>query len=136
MSENLKKFLELISGDEELKQKVLACNEMEPADALCASIALAKEVGIELTEADFAQKEADGELNDDELGAVTGGVDEANGLCSCAFAGGGGGVDAKDHNVYGCACVMYGQGGDGRPEDKNCQCIATGWGDGEGFYFF
>lgn len=136
MSENLKKFLELISKDAELKQKVLVCNDMEPADAVRASIALAKEAGIELTETDFAQKQADGELGDDELYAVTGGIDEANGLCTCPLAGGGGGVDAKDGNIYGCACVMYGQGGDGRPEDKNCQCIAQGWGDGEGFYFF
>lgn len=136
MSENMKKFLELISRDEELKQKVLACNDMEKGEAIRASIALAKEVGIELTEADFAKEEADGEISDDELDAVTGGIDEANGFCTCAFAGGGGGVDAKDNNVYGCACVIYGQGGDGRPEDKNCQCIASGWGDGEGFYFF
>ena len=49
---------------------------------------------------------------------------------------GGGGIDNKDNNKYGCACVMYGQGGDGRPEDKNCQCIAHGWGEDGGFYFF
>jgi len=133
MSENMKKFLELVSKDEALKQKVLACNDMEPADAVRTSIALAKEAGIELTEDDFAQKRTDGELNDDELDAVTGGTD---GICACGFAGGGGGVDAEDKNVYGCACVMYGQGGDGRPEDMNCQCIAAGVGDDVGFSFF
>ncbi len=134
MSENLKKFLELVSKDENLKQKMLAFNDMEPADAISAGIALAKELGIELSEADFAKEESCGELNDDELDAVSGG--STDGFCVCAFAGGGGGIDNKDNNTYGCACVMYGQGGDGRPEDKNCQCIAHGWGEDGGFCFF
>ena len=34
MSENLKNFLELVSKDETLKQKAMACNDMEAADAL------------------------------------------------------------------------------------------------------
>ena len=36
-------------------------------------MSLAKEVGIELTEADFAVKETNNELADDELDAVVGG---------------------------------------------------------------
>ena len=134
MSDNMKKFLELVSKDENLKQKLQACNDMEPADAISTSIALAKELGIELGEADFANEKSCGELSDDELDAVAGG--STDGFCVCAFAGGGGGIDNKDNNKYGCACVMYGQGGDGRPEDKNCQCIAHGWGEDGGFYFF
>ena len=132
MSENLKKFLELVSKDEALKQKAMACNDMEAADAVRVSIALAKEVGIELTEADFAKKEADGELNDDELDAVTGGYTAG---CFCTVAGGGGGTDAKDHNTFGCACVIYGQGGDGRADDSNCVCVTTGWGDDESNFY-
>ncbi|MGN0154815.1 MAG: Nif11-like leader peptide family RiPP precursor [Lachnospiraceae bacterium] len=123
MSENLKKFLEQVSKDETLKQKVLDCNEMEKEDAIRASIALAKEVGIELTEADFAEKEADNELSDDEMDAVAGG-----GCCGCSFAGGGGGTDEGNGKTYGCACVMYGQGGDGRADDFNCMCIIGGCG--------
>ena len=57
-----------------MKQKVLACNEMEKEDAIRASIALAKDVGIELTEADFADKEAVRELSENELEAVAGGL--------------------------------------------------------------
>ena len=132
MSENLKKFLELVSKDEALKQKAMACNDMEKEDAIRASIALAKEVGIELTEADFAKKEADGELSDDELDAVTGGVL----ACFCELAGGGGGTDANDHKKFGCACVIYGQGGDGRAEDSNCVCVTTGGGDDESQFFY
>ncbi len=126
MTENMKKFLELVSKDETLKQKTLAFNDMEVADAISASIALAKELGIELTEADFAKEKSGGELSDDELDAVAGG-----GGCGCLAAGGGGGTDENDGNTYGCACVMYGQGGDGRHDDKNCVCglagIGTDW---------
>lgn len=132
MSENLKKFLELVSKDEALKQKAMACNDMEKEDAIRVSIALAKEVGIELTEADFAKKEADGELSDDELDAVTGGYTMA---CLCEVLGGGGGTDLKDHNTFGCACVIYGQGGDGRATDSNCVCVTQGWGDDDSNYF-
>lgn len=49
-------------------------------------IALAKELGIALTEADF--EKPDGELNDDELDTVAGGK-------VCVFVVGGGG---KSHN--------------------------------------
>ncbi|MGN0154816.1 MAG: Nif11-like leader peptide family RiPP precursor [Lachnospiraceae bacterium] len=128
MSENLKKFLELVSKDETLKQKVLACNEMEKEDAIRTSIALAKEVGIELTETDFAKKESDSEMSDDELDAVVGGDD-----CFCFFAGGGGGTDECDGKTYGCACIMFGQGGDGRASDVNCMCGVGGSGHDIGY---
>ncbi len=123
MSDNMKKFLELVSKDENLKQKLQACNDMEPADAISTSIALAKELGIELGEADFANEKSCGELSDDELDAVAGG-----GGCGCFAAGGGGGTDENDGNTYGCACVMYGQGGDGRLKDENCVCGFAGMG--------
>ena len=53
MNENMKKFLEMISKDETLKQKVLACKDLEKDDVVRSVIALAKEMGIELTEADI-----------------------------------------------------------------------------------
>ncbi len=117
MSENMKKFLELVSKDENLKQKMLAFNDMEPADAIQAGIALAKEHGIELSEADFVKKKSDGELNDDELDAVAGGS-----ACTCFLGGGGDGTDRYD-NSFICGCVLYGQG------DSYCMCPAFGGGE-------
>ena len=125
MSDNMKKFLELVSKDENLKQRMQACNDMEPADAIHAGIALAKELGIELSEADFAKNESGDELNDEELDAVAGG-----GGCACAAAGGGGGTEING-NIYGCACAIYGQGGDGSADDFNCICILGGVGADE-----
>ena len=91
--------------------------------------ALAKECGIKLTAADLEKKEeaASRELLDDELDAVAGGFD--NNTCFCIAGGGGGGKDSKDGKTYGCACVLYGQGGDGRANDYNCTCVGCGSGD-------
>ena len=125
MSENMKKFLEMVSKDENLKQKAMAYNDMETDKAIQAGIALAKELGIELTEADFVKKESSNELNDDELDAVAGG-----GGCGCAAAGGGGGTNPQGE-TYGCACVMYGQGGNGNDDSFNCLCILGGAGGDE-----
>ena len=104
MSENMKKFLELVSKDENLKKKMMELNDMEPEKAVQASIAFAKEHGIELNEDDFAQEASVGELSDEELDAVAGG-----GGCGCPFVGGG------DGDGYTCGCVGYGQGG-----NNNC----------------
>ena len=49
MSENLKKFLDLIGSDKELEAKALACNELGEEKGRLALIELAKECGIELT---------------------------------------------------------------------------------------
>ncbi len=73
MSENMKKFLELISKDENLKKKMAELEKMESDKAIREIIALAKEHGIELSEADFVKAESDDELSDDELDAVAGG---------------------------------------------------------------
>ena len=66
MTESLKKFLEAISKNGELAAKVSNMTKDE-------LIALAEELGIELTEAEVAKPA--GELKDDELEAVTGGGD-------------------------------------------------------------
>ena len=92
MTENQKKFLEAASKNEELRKKI---NEMDQKTIIVA----AKELGIELSEADFIQP--DGELNADELEAVTGG-----GKCECVA--GGGGTRTGEDDV--CACVMAGAG--------------------------
>ena len=132
MSENLKKFLDLIANDKELEAKALACNELGEEKGKLAMLELAKECGIELTPADLAKEEktASRELDDDELDAVAGGAATGDefGFCYCIAGGGGGGKDSDDGNTFGCACVAYGQGGDGRAKDANCRCIAGGVG--------
>ena len=77
MSENLKKFLDLIASNKELEAKALACNELGKEKGKEAMLALAKECGIELTLADLEEKEepASCELDDDELDAVVGGYE-------------------------------------------------------------
>ena len=63
MSENLKKFLDMIANDKELEAKALACNELGEEKGKLAMLELAKE-----------EKPASRELDDDELDAVAGGL--------------------------------------------------------------
>lgn len=82
MSESTKKILEIVSASKELAAKV---GGMSKEDI----IALAKERGIELTEADFAQT---CELADDELDTVVGGGGEYSDgsvRCICIIGGDG-----------------------------------------------
>ena len=69
----MKEFQKLVSKDNTMQQKVFAFHDMEKEDRIRAHIVLAKEAGIELTEADFADQGEEGELADEELEAVTGG---------------------------------------------------------------
>lgn len=119
MTENMKKLLELTSENEELKDKLSNVSRKEV-------IALAKEYGIELTDADFAAQTGGEELSDDELDAVAGGKE-----CSCLLGGGGTGED-KTWTLT-CACVG---GGGGEMNTKyytgnnkaRCACVAAGYG--------
>ena len=112
MNENLKKFLEKVSEDKALAEKVSA--EKDPA----ALIPLAKEMGIELTEADL--KKPVEELSDDELDTVAGGGDVS---CACAMGGGG----TKDANDKTCACVLAGVGY-AKDKSERCLCGFAGYG--------
>ncbi len=112
MNENLKKFLEKVSEDKALAEKVNANND--PA----ALIALSKELGVELTEADL--KKPVEELSDDELDTVAGGGDVS---CACAMGGGG----TKDTNDKTCACVLAGVGYS-RHGSERCLCGFAGYG--------
>ena len=111
MTENIKKFLEAVSKKDELREKLTTMDK----DAI---IAAAKELGFELTEADFVQPED--ELNEDELDAVAGG-----GNCYC-FMGGGG---TKGKNDRACACVFAGAGEQKDLTDR-CACPVYGYGTG------
>ena len=93
MKENLKKFLEEASKNEELKAKLAAITDKDTA--VEKVIALAKEYGITLTAEDFEPDEGD-KLSLDELDNVAGGG---------FFTGGGG----KDSN-YNCFCPESGSG--------------------------
>lgn len=112
MNENLKKFLEKVSEDKALAEKVSA--EKDPA----ALFALAKEMGFELTEDDL--KKPVEEISDDELDAVAGGGDVS---CACAMGGGG----TKDSNDKTCACVLAGAGY-AKSGRERCVCGFAGYG--------
>ena len=110
MTKNMKKFLEAVSQNEELAKKLSAMT-ME------GLLALAKELGVELTEADF--EKPDGMLDENELDAVAGGK-----VCVCVVGGGGEG----DGNDRVCACPAYGVGADKDKLYDRCVCFIGGGG--------
>lgn len=112
MSENLKKFLEKVSEDRALAEAIGAEKDVN------VLIAKAKEMGFELTAADFERPVE--ELSDDELSAVSGGSDVS---CACALGGGG----TKDGNDKTCACVLAGAGYSKRGYER-CLCGFAGYG--------
>lgn len=112
MNENMKKFLETVSKDEELTKKIGAMGLEE-------LLALAKELGLELSAADL-EKPVVQELSDDDLDAVAGGSDVS---CACAMGGGG----TKDSNDKTCACVLAGVGYDTYSSER-CLCGFAGYG--------
>ena len=112
MTENMKKFLEAVSKNEELVAKIGAMGKDE-------LITLAKELGLELTDADLTKPAAQ-ELDDDELDTVSGGSDVS---CACAMGGGG----TKDANDKTCACVLAGVGYETDGSER-CLCGFAGYG--------
>lgn len=94
----MNKLQELMESNAELKAKIEALNK-DPKATVADFIALAKEYGVELTEADFQPVPTDGELSDSELEAVSGGD-----TCICVVGGGG----TKDKYHETCACVAPG----------------------------
>ena len=126
MTENAKKWLELVSGDPELQQKTKEL-QTETIDQQKAKITeLAQAHGITLTEEDFAIPQG-GELSDDELDAVAGGDG-----CGCPAIGGGKGYDEKLEYDYKCGCIAVGGGGGKTKEEKNLNCICNIIGGGAG----
>ena len=112
MTENLQKFLETVSQNEELAAKISGEADHQ------VLIGIAKELGITLTEADLENKPV--ELEDDDLDTVAGGQ-SVN--CSCALGGGG----KKDDNDKACACVAVGLGYS-KNGSQRCFCPLAGFG--------
>lgn len=116
MTENMKRFVERVSVSNELAEKISSMTKDE-------LIALAKELDIVLTEADFAQPAA--ELSDDELDDVAGG-----GICACVL--GGGGTADESHTSHTsdavCACVIGGSGTN-KGGYTRCVCVVSGGGN-------
>lgn len=117
MTANMEALLKILSENSELGHKFAQMDKQN-------LIASAKELGVELTDADFAQPET---MSDAELNAVAGG-----GECVCVL--GGGGTQGGDDGV--CACVAYGQGNVAddsqyvyRRGAPRCQCFVGGTGE-------
>ena len=141
MSENLKRFFKFVSKDEVLQEKMKALSA-DRENAVAYIIALAKEIDIELSEADFTQP--DGEISEEELETISGGYTitehedcgcpisgsgtTVSNFCYCV-AGGGGGGRQSDEDIWGCACVAYGQGGDAKDDHTTCMCVLYGHGE-------
>lgn len=117
----MKEFIKFVNENPELKEKLKALPEGTPKEDI---IQLAKEYGFNLTDNIF-EAPKDNALSDDELEAVAGGGGLA---CFCIAAGGGGGISDKDGHTFGCACPVYGQGGDGIDEHFKCLCPFAGGG--------
>ena len=111
MTENMKKFLEEASKNKDLLEKARTLSKEDLP-------ALAKELGIALTEADLEASE--GELSEKELSGVAGG-----GECWCVV--GGGGTESGDGTDEVCACVALGFGTD-NTNYARCNCYLGGYG--------
>ena len=141
MTDNMKKFIEFLSSqDEETSEKASKMEEDE-------LIAFAAENGITVTPEDFAEAKkeaeaaAEGEISDDELSAVAGGktcacvaggggeADAAKTRCPCSSFGAGSGPDPVWDEV--CACVAWGHGKDTRGSNR-CVCFVGGGGQTAG----
>lgn len=117
----MNKLQELLESNAELKAKIEAMNK-DPKATVADFIAMAKEYGVELIEADLQPTPAGGEISDSELEAVAGG-----GKCVCVA--GGGGTGDKYHDT--CACVAAGMGfgkitDEGIGCDCGCPVVGTG----------
>ena len=112
MTENMKTFLEAVSGDKAFIEK------LEKAKDFKTVIALGEERGFTLTEEDLKPDAGIQNISDDEVEAVAGGK-----VCVCVV--GGGGEASPGEGV--CACVIDGFGF--RGDYGRCSCLGAGYGN-------
>ncbi len=110
MTETMKKFLEALSGDAEMTEKVRNAKSAEEVAELAGTL------GLTLTEEDFQAPE--GEVSDEELEGVAGGL--TFNFCDCLLGGGGSGIFPGP-----CACI---DGGGGGSKPSGCDCYRGGGG--------
>lgn len=132
MTEKLKEFYELVSAKPELRERLEGLNGTGEAETVAAVIALASELGLTLTESDFAADVV--ELDDDELGAVAGGA-----YCLCMSGGIG---EGNQGEAKTCPCPLnglgelYRKGEDGSVTGSvRCWCTTVGNGTDDGSLF-
>lgn len=113
MNENIRKFLEAVSQDKELIEK------LKKAETPEAVIALAAEMGFPLTAEDLEQQPGSDIVSDDELDAVAGGK-----TCVCVLGGGG----EKSGRDLLCWCTVEGYGTD-IGKNMRCGCFVGGGGE-------
>ena len=82
MTDNMKKLYEEVANDAAFAEKI------NGAESLEAVLALAKEKGIELTDADLVLEAPTGELPDDALDDVAGGVSVAGSIAAGSVTAG------------------------------------------------
>ena len=111
MNENLKKFLEEASKNEELKARLAALTDKETA--VEKAIEIAKEYGFALTAEDFKPAEND-ELSLDELDSVAGGV-----MCMVF------GIGKPQVKIPYCTKCESFWGGEGNPIGNPCPKCGT-----------
>lgn len=110
MSESVKAFIEAAKADPELNEKLTRMTTEE-------IVAVAKEMGFELSVEDFAAPTS--EMNEAELDNVAGGF--GSGSCGCLLSGAGAVID-NSGGIFGCNCFTYGSG------NTFCNCIMSGEG--------
>ncbi len=117
MTENMKRFLELVSQEDEAYQMKLT--ELDK-DGI---IALAAERGITISAEDLEPRDDEGEVSLDEAEAVAGGKE-----CNCSLAGSGKkGTSEQDKNDRTCKCFTLGAGHDMNGNGR-CYCLVGGSG--------
>lgn len=112
MTSSMEALLTILSGNKELSQKFTQLDQI-------SMIAAAKELGITLTEADFAPAD-EGEISENELETVAGGKE-----CYCAIGGGG---TSSNKNEDTCGCAIVGVGMENKKDTHRCLCNVGGYG--------
>ena len=120
--ENVKKFYDALASDEAMRGRANALGdkhgETNPSKSTIAAelVAFAKAEGYDFSEKELAEyAEQPYPIDDDELDAVAGGVNDTE-KCMCIVGGGG------TYLGVTCACVAFGGGA----QPTNLVCLVSG----------